>query len=105
MAKAARKRRAGLSVVTQDAGDLLASDLGRAVVANSATQILMRQAPQVIEQVAATFALTTGEARLLLSARRGEGLMLCGTSRVGFQAVSSTHEHQLAVGDLEAGQP
>ena len=51
MAKAARKRSAGLVVVTQDAADLLASELGQAVAANAATQILMRQAPQAIEAV------------------------------------------------------
>ncbi|OLT17554.1 conjugal transfer protein TraC, partial [Actinomadura sp. CNU-125] len=42
LAKAARKHWAGLAVVTQDAADLLSSDLGRAVIANSATQILLR---------------------------------------------------------------
>jgi DNA helicase HerA-like ATPase len=43
VAKSARKRRAGLAVVTHDAADLLSSD-GQVVVANAATQILMRQA-------------------------------------------------------------
>ncbi|MFB4308621.1 VirB4 family type IV secretion system protein [Actinomadura sp. GTD37] len=37
LAKSARKHWAGLAVVTQDAGDLLSTDLGRAVIANSAT--------------------------------------------------------------------
>ena len=49
MAKAARKHWAGLAVVTQDAEDVLGTDLGRAVIANAATQILLRQAPQAIE--------------------------------------------------------
>jgi type IV secretory pathway VirB4 component len=40
MAKAARKRGAGLTVVTQDAADVLGTDLGLAVVSNAATQIL-----------------------------------------------------------------
>jgi hypothetical protein len=92
-------------VITQDAADLLATDLGQAVIANSATQILMRQAPQAIEQIATSFALTTGEARLLLAARRGEGLMLCGTNRVTFQTVASTQEHHLAATSLESDEP
>ena len=50
MAKSARKAWAGLAAVTQDAEDVLSTDLGRAVIANSATQILLRQAPQAIEQ-------------------------------------------------------
>ena len=74
LAKAARKRKAGVMVITQDAADLLGSDLGQAVVANAATQILMRQAPQAIDTVADTFGLTAGEARRLLSAGRGEKL-------------------------------
>ena len=45
LAKSARKAWAGLAAVTQDAEDVLAADLGRAVIANSATQILLRQAP------------------------------------------------------------
>ena len=98
LAKAARKRRAGVAVVTQDAADLLSSDLGQAVVANSATQILMRQAPQAIDLVAETFGLTAGEARLLLAAGRGEALLLAGSHRVALQTVGSQREHELAAG-------
>jgi type IV secretory pathway VirB4 component len=98
LSKAARKRAAGVAVITQDAADLLGTDLGQAVVANAATQILMRQAPQAIDQVADTFALTAGEARRLLAARRGEAILLAGTFRVGFQAVASAAEHRLAAG-------
>jgi type IV secretory pathway VirB4 component len=62
MAKAARKYWTGLAVVTQDADDVLACDLGRAIVANAATQLLMRQAPQSIDPIAAAFHLSRGEA-------------------------------------------
>ena len=98
LAKAARKRRAGVAVVTQDAADLLGSDLGQAVIANAATQILMRQAPQAIDLIAETFALTGGEARMLLAAGRGEALLLAGSHRVAFQTVASAREHQLCAG-------
>ncbi|GAA1025688.1 hypothetical protein GCM10009557_00580 [Virgisporangium ochraceum] len=98
LAKAARKRRAGVAVVTQDAADLLGSDLGQAVIANAATQILMRQAPQAIDRITATFALTAGEARMLLAAGRGEALLLAGSHRVAFQTVASGREHGLAAG-------
>jgi len=102
MAKSARKRRAGLAVVTQDAADLLASDLGQVVVANAATQILMRQAPQAIDEVATTFALTAGEARLLLSAAQGQALLLAGSHRIAFQPIASDSEHALVTDGLEA---
>lgn len=93
LAKAARKRRAGLVVVTQDAADLLATDLGQAVAANAATQILMRQAPQAIDPITAAFGLTSDEARMLLTAPRGHGLLLGASHRVGFRAVASPREH------------
>ena len=58
MAKASRKYHAGLAAITQDAEDVLSTDLGRAVIANSATQILLRQSPQAITKVAAEFRLS-----------------------------------------------
>jgi type IV secretory pathway VirB4 component len=100
MAKASRKHWAGLAVVTQDAEDVLASDLGRAVIANAATQVLLRQAPQAISRVAAEYGLSAGEQSLLLSAGRGEGLLACGPSaRVSFQALASPAEHLLCTSD------
>jgi type IV secretory pathway VirB4 component len=95
MAKAARKHWAGLTVATQDSGDVLGSDLGRAVVANAATQILLRQAPQAIDDIAATFHLSAGERQFLLSAQRGQGLLSSGTQRVAFEAIASDAEHDL----------
>ncbi len=92
MAKAARKRHAGLAVITQDAADVLGTDLGQAVVANAATQILMRQAPQAIDAVADAFALTGQERHLLLHARPGEALLVAGPQRVHYQVVASTEE-------------
>ena len=101
LAKSARKREAGLVVVTQDVEDLLSSQLGRIVVANASTQVLLWQSTQAIGLVTDTFGLTAGEARLLLAAGPGDGLVLDGTRRVGFHAVASPREHQLCIGDLE----
>lgn len=83
MAKSARKQWAGLTVVTQDAADLLGSPLGQAVVANAATQILLRQAPQTIDTLAEAFGLSAGERAYLLGAARGQGLLAAGVDRVG----------------------
>src|SRR5205807_78757 len=60
LAKSARRHWCGLTVVTQDAGDLLSTDLGMAVVSNAATQILLRQAPQAIDRVVTAFQLSDG---------------------------------------------
>jgi len=97
MAKAGRKRNAGLTVVTQDAADVLSSNFGLTVVSNAATQVLMRQSTQAIDAVTEAFGLTGGEARLLLSAGRGEGLLVAGRSRVPFRSQASGNEHRLAV--------
>jgi type IV secretory pathway VirB4 component len=104
LAKAARKRHAGLVVVTQDAEDLLTSDLGKAVAANAATQILMRQAPQAIDTIATSFGLTPTETRVLRAAPRGHGLLLGGSQRVTFEAVSSPREHELCRGAGEGDE-
>lgn len=60
----------------QDAADVLSTDLGLAVVSNAATQVLMRQSTQSVDAVSEAFSLTAGESRLLLSAPRGEGLLV-----------------------------
>ena len=99
MAKASRKRWAGLTVATQDTADVLGSELGKAVVANAATQILLRQAPQAIDEITRTFDLSLGERQFLLSADRGQGLLSTGTQRVAFQSIASPTEHFLVTTD------
>lgn len=101
MAKASRKHWAGLTVITQDPADLLGTDLGRAVTANAATQILLRHAPQAAPAVAAAFTLTAGERAWLTTAPRGHGLLLGGGAgdRVVFQGLASIEEDQLITTD------
>ena len=101
MAKSARKHRAGLTVVTQDAADLLGSPLGQAVVANAATQILLRQAPQTIDALSEAFSLSAGERAYLLGAGRGQGLLAAGQDRVAFTVLSSEIEDGLARTGIE----
>ncbi len=96
MAKSARKYHAGLTVITQDAADVLATTTGRAVVSNAATQLLLRQAPQAIDAVTEAFGLTAGERAWLLSAGRGQALLTAGTQRVIFTSLASDDaEHHL----------
>jgi len=99
MAKAARKHWAGLTVATQDTADVLGTDLGKAIVSNAATQVLLRQAPQAIDEIADTFGLSAGERQFLLSADRGQGLLSAGTQRVAFQSLASPTENFLVTTD------
>ncbi|MGH8996667.1 MAG: VirB4 family type IV secretion system protein, partial [Acidimicrobiales bacterium] len=101
MAKSARKHWAGLTVVTQDAADLLGSTLGQAIVANAATQILLRQAPQSIDTLAESFGLSAGERAYLLGAARGQGLLAAGVDRVAFTALASPEEDDVCHTGIE----
>ncbi|MCP3800724.1 ATP-binding protein [Allokutzneria sp. A3M-2-11 16] len=99
MAKTFRKYWAGLTLASQDTADVLGSELGRAVIANSATQILLRQATQAIAEVTDTFSLSEGEKQFLLTADRGQGLMSVGAHRVAVQVIASPTEHELITTD------
>ncbi|MCP2320966.1 Type IV secretory pathway, VirB4 component [Nocardia amikacinitolerans] len=95
-AKSFRKHWAGLTIATQDSADVLSTELGRAIVSNAATQILLRQAPQAIDEVAAAFRLSEGEQQFLLSAARGSGLLAVGgTDRAVFGSLASPTENAL----------
>jgi type IV secretory pathway VirB4 component len=97
LAKSARKYNTGLSVITQDAADVLATDVGRAVVSNAATQVLLRQATQAIGAVTKAFGLTDGEQAFLLSCTRGDALLASGSSRVAFHSLADDVEHDLVI--------
>jgi len=103
LAKSARKRWCGLTTVTQDAGDLLSSELGQSVIANAATQVLLRQAPQAIDRIGDAFHLSAGERRYLLSCPTGSGLLRLagahGEERVPLKVVASQAEHRLVTSD------
>ena len=99
LAKSARKRWCGLTAISQDADDLLGSELGRAVVANAASQVLLRQAPQAIEQIGQAFNLTAGEQRHLLSCPTGQGLLISGEERLPLRVVASADEHSSSPAD------
>jgi hypothetical protein len=95
MAKSARKWWAGLTLATQDTEDVLGTALGRAVVTNAATQVLLRQASQALEQVCSVFGLTQGERAFLDRASQGQGLLCDGADRTAFQSAASPAEDEL----------
>ncbi len=94
-AKSFRKYWAGLTIATQDVADVLGTEMGKAIVANATTQILLRQAPQEIDEVGEAFALSDGERAFLLSAARGQGLLATGVHRAVFASVASDTEDVL----------
>jgi hypothetical protein len=69
------------------------------VITNAATQILMRQAPQAIEQIVAVFNLSAGQRGFLLGADRGHGLLLAGQHQAAFAAIASSFDDELITTD------
>lgn len=94
VAKRARKYYLGLTTISQDVQDFLASDFGKAIVTNSSIQILLKQHPAAIDLVAETFYLSEGEKRLLLSADKGEGLFFAGANHVSIKVKASEDENK-----------
>ncbi len=95
MAKRARKYYLGISTVTQDVEDFLATDMGKAIVTNSSIQVLMKQSSAAIKNLSDVFYLSQGERNLLLSAGVGEGLFFAGSNHVAMRVVASPEEHKL----------
>jgi conjugal transfer ATP-binding protein TraC len=98
LVKTARKRRAGLTLITQDVSDVLAHPDGEALVTNSAVQILMKQAPQALPRLAELFRLTQAEQSFLLSAQQGEALFVAQGRRVPLRVVATDEEARLIEG-------
>ena len=95
ISKRARKYYLGLTTITQDVGDFLNSEFGKAIIDNSSISILMKQHPAAIDLVGETFYLSEGEKRRLLAAGIGEGLFFAGANHVAIRVVASKEEHKL----------
>lgn len=95
MAKRARKYYLGVTTITQDVDDFLKNDMGRAIISNSAIQMLMKQSPSSVERLQQVFNLSEGEKTFLLSSDVGQGLFFAGSNHVAIQVVSSQAEHEL----------
>ncbi|KKR99293.1 MAG: Type IV secretory pathway VirB4 component-like protein [Candidatus Magasanikbacteria bacterium GW2011_GWC2_41_17] len=97
--KRCRKYYLGVTTITQDVNDFLTSPYGQAIVNNSALQLLMKQSPAAVEQIAKVFLLTQGEKYLLLEAGVGEGIFFAGSKHAAIKVVASYTEDQLITTD------
>jgi type IV secretory pathway VirB4 component len=95
LVKRARKYFLGVTTITQDVEDFLTSPYGRPIITNSSLQIILKQAPAMIDIVGKTFALTEAEKSLLLQAEVGQGLFFAGLNRVAIQVVASYLEDKI----------
>jgi type IV secretory pathway VirB4 component len=95
LVKRARKYYLGITTITQDVEDFLLSPYGRPIITNSTIQLLLKQAPAMMDTLAKTFNLSEGERGLLIEAGIGQGLFFAGQNHVAMQIVASYPEHQL----------
>lgn len=99
IAKRCRKYYLGLTTITQDITDFLASRYGKPIVTNSSMQLLLKQSPAAINAIKETFFLTEEEKFLLLESNVGEGIFFAGNKHAAIKVVSSYSEDQIITSD------
>ncbi len=99
IAKRCRKYYTGLTTITQDIADFLASRYGKPIVTNSSIQLLLKQSPAAVDAITETFYLTDQEKFLLLESNVGEGIFFAGTKHVAIKIVASYSEDQVITSD------
>jgi conjugal transfer ATP-binding protein TraC len=95
LAKRARKYNLGITTISQDVEDFMGSRMGRAIVANSSMQLLLKQSPSAVDVLADVFKLTSEERKRLSQFPVGQGLFFAGQSHVHIQIAGSPTETSL----------
>ena len=95
LAKRARKYYLGLTTITQDVEDFMSSKMGRAIVANSSMQILLKQSSSAVDVLSDVFKLTSEEKKRLTNFPVGQGLFFAGQNHVHIQVIASETEESL----------
>ncbi len=95
LAKRARKYYLGLTTITQDVEDFMGMKMGRAIVANSSIQLLLKQSASAVDVLSDVFKLTEEEKRRLSNFPVGQGLFFAGQNHVHIQVIASETEEGL----------
>lgn len=102
LVKRARKYYLGVTTITQDVEDFLASKYGKAVITNSSMQLLLKQSPAAADALEKVFHLTEGEKYLLLNSEVGQGILFAGLEHAALQIIASYSEEKIITTDPEA---
>lgn len=105
LAKRARKYFLGLTTITQDVEDFMGSKMGRAIVANSSMQLLLKQSASAVDVLSDVFKLTEEERKRLANFPVGQGLFFAGQNHVHIQIIASQTETGLITTNPGAQQP
>jgi type IV secretory pathway VirB4 component len=95
LAKRARKYYMGLTTITQDVEDFMSSKMGRAIVANSSMQLLLKQSASAVDVLSDVFKLTEEEKKRLANFPIGQGLFFAGQNHVHIEIIASETEQKL----------
>lgn len=95
LAKRARKYYLGLTTITQDVEDFMSSKMGRAIVANSSMQLLLKQSSSAVDVLSDVFKLTEEEKKRLANFPIGQGLFFAGQNHVHIEVIASETEQEL----------
>ena len=95
LAKRARKYYLGLTTITQDVDDFMGTKMGRAIVANSSMQLLLKQSASAVDVLSDVFKLTEEEKKRLANFPVGQGLFFAGSNHVHIQIIASETEESL----------
>ena len=102
LAKRARKYFLGLTTITQDVEDFMGSKMGRAIVANSSMQLLLKQSSSAVDVLSDVFKLTEEERKRLANFPVGQGLFFAGQNHVHIQIIASDTETGLITTNPQA---
>ena len=81
----------------------MSSKMGRAIVANSSMQLLLKQSSSAVDVLSDVFKLTEEEKKRLANFPIGQGLFFAGQSHVHIQIQASPTEQQLITTNPQAG--
>lgn len=105
LAKRARKYYLGLTTISQDVEDFMGSKMGRAIVANSSMQLLLKQSTSAVDVLADVFKLTEEEKKRLANFPVGQGLFFAGQNHVHIQIIASETEQSLITTNPQQAAP
>ncbi len=95
LAKRARKYYLGLYYYYAGCRDFMTSKMGRAIVANSSMQLLLKQSSSAVDVLSDVFKLTDEEKKRLANFPVGQGLFFAGPNHVHIQIIASETEESL----------
>jgi hypothetical protein len=105
LARRVRKYQGSLSLVTQNAGDLLSSDQGLVLATNPSTLFLGAQRQAEAQRLQRAFGLTDSQGDFLGTARRGEFLLLAGDRRHRIRVRANPWQVELEAALCETSTP